>query len=162
MTQETPLTQNETPLRKWIWDNFFDRPTATGYVGSGDLVHSLQMRLASDRKLYYKPRKYLILMWKCSSCLKITTSYITGTRSKNGMLGGDKYKFFTIIWGGQAPSPDPTPFKQTAHLVNNWELTAKHWFLVSSHFSNFWPFSVADFSAAIDLSILTIEMWYSM
>jgi len=54
------------------------------------LSYSLQMRLVSDRKLWQKPRKDLILMWNCSSCLIITASSIIGTGNKNGVLGGDK------------------------------------------------------------------------
>jgi len=47
--------------------------------------------------------KDLILMQKCSSCLIISASYIIGTGSKNGVLGGDKHKFITIIWGRGLP-----------------------------------------------------------
>jgi len=57
-------------------------------------------------------KKDVILMRKCSSCLITSVSYIIGTGSKNGVLGGDKHKFNTIIWGGDNPPPQtPLPSK---------------------------------------------------
>ena len=36
-------------------------------------------------------------------------SSIIGTGSKNGVLGGDKHNFITMIWGGGKPPPQTSP-----------------------------------------------------
>jgi len=55
-------------------------------------------------------------MPKCSSCLITSASYIIGTGSKNGVLGGDKHKFNTIIWVGGMPPPRPNPLQKIKEL----------------------------------------------
>jgi len=81
-------------------------------------------------------------MRKCSSCLITSVSYIIGTGSKNGVLGGDKHKF--------NPLQKMKKFKQTVRSVNKSEIRPKDWFLVFSRFSKFWPpFNVAGFSATL-------------
>jgi len=59
-----------------------------------NIYNKVAMWLASDRKQYQKPRKDLILMRNCSSCLIITASSISSTGSKNGVLGGDKQVYY--------------------------------------------------------------------
>jgi len=66
------------------------------------------------------------LMQKCSSCFTLTASSIIGTRSKNGVLGGDKHNFITIIWEGQThPFKKINKFKQSALSVNKYKIRAK-------------------------------------
>jgi len=125
--------------------------------GCGALVHfTLSMFVTCKRqKMMLEAKKDVILMRKCSSCLITSVSYIIGTGSKSGVLGGDKHKFNTIIWGGASPLPRShclqkiKKFKQTAQSVNKSAIRPKHSFLVLSHFSKFWPFSVAGFSATL-------------
>jgi len=54
-------------------------------------------------------------MQKCGSCLIITVSSIIRTGSKNGVLGGNKHNFITIIWGA-SPLPISHPL---AHLPSS-------------------------------------------
>jgi len=58
------------------------------------------------------------LMQKCSSCVIVISSFISGTGSKNGVLGGDKHKFIMIIWGGGNAPPRHHPQEITILLLH--------------------------------------------
>jgi len=77
-------------------------------------------------------------MLKCSSCLIIIASSIIRTGSKNGMLGGDKQKFITIIWGGASLLPRPHP-SQSQYCFCARRIASSspfvHTRMVNSHFS---------------------------
>ena len=130
-----------------------------GLGGCGALVNFTLSMIVTCKwqktMLEAKKEVGLILMRKCTSCLITSVSYIIGTGSKNGVLGGNKHKFNTIFWRewreyslGRGTSPLPRlhslqkikKFKQTVRSVNKSEIIPKHWFLVFSQFSKFSEF----------------------
>jgi len=96
-------------------------------VGFWYIFHTQPITLPADLQTIendVRSEEKTILMRKCSGCLIITAFYIIGTVSKNGVLGGDKHKFITIIWGG-APSPDSTS-SQSQYCFSAGRIASKH------------------------------------
>jgi len=66
-------------------------------VGLWDTLYTWPITLPTDLQTIdddVRNQENRILMWKCSSCLIEITSFINGTASKNGVLGGDKQVYY--------------------------------------------------------------------
>ena len=95
---------------------------------------TLPADLQATEKHVRSQEKDIILMRKCSSCLIISASSIIGKGSKNGVLGGDKQKFITIIWGGASPFPKIHPSQSKCCFCAQ-RIASSHARSVNSHFS---------------------------